>query len=55
MTLAASSLRWLRNKPGDVVDDLGITHPAVDVGVEVGVLGAHAAHVEREEGLHQLE
>ena len=54
MTLAASSLRLLAEQRGHVVDHLGVTHPAVDVGVEVGVLGAHPAHVQREMRLHQL-
>jgi hypothetical protein len=36
-------------QPGDVVDDLRVAHPAVDVGVEVGVFGAHPTHVQRQE------
>ena len=40
---------------GHVVDDLGVPHPAVDIGVEVRVLSAHPAHVERQIRLHRRE
>ena len=55
MILAASSLRSLRNSWVTSSTTSRVAHPAVHVGVEVGVLGAHAAHVEREERLHRIE
>ena len=55
MISAALSFWLLRKSLVTSSTTSAVAHPAVDVGVEVGVLGAHAAHVERQIGLHGRE
>ena len=55
MTLRGFVLAVGTEQRRHVVDHVGVAHPAVDVGVEVGVLGAHPAHVQRQVRLHRRE
>ena len=42
-------------QPGDVIDHFGVTHPPVEISVEVGLLGPHPAHVQGQNGFDLRE